>query len=142
MTTSVLNSVVVGIDGSPNSVGALHLAVSEALRRHSGLDIVYVAPPDASDAQVAGAYEMLAEIVAREFPEGVAVDIRYQVRCGDPAPMLLSESFGAPLLVLGGPAQAECSRLFGTRTVSRCLMHGRCSIEVSLDYDYDRHHGK
>ena len=131
MTMSVVNPVVVGVDGSPSSVAALHLAVSEALRRHSELDIVCVAPPEASDVQVAGSYEMLAEIVSREFPDGVPVGTRYQVRCGDPAPMLLSESFGAALLVLGGPVQAGYSRLFGTRTVSRCLKHGRCPIEVS-----------
>jgi len=135
MTTPVLNPVVVGVDGSPNSVAALHLAASEAVQRHSGLDIVYVAPPDATEAQVAGGYEMLAEIVARELPEGIAAGIHCQVRIGDPAPMLLSESFGAPLLVLGGSAQAGYSRSFGTRTVSRCLKHGRCPIEVSVGYD-------
>jgi nucleotide-binding universal stress UspA family protein len=68
MTKAVPHRVVVGVDGSPNSVAALHLAMSEALRRHAELDIVHLIAPDASNAQVSGAADMLRDIVSREFP--------------------------------------------------------------------------
>ena len=40
-------SVVVGVDGSPNSLAALRRVAREALERHARLDVVRVLEPDA-----------------------------------------------------------------------------------------------
>ncbi|WP_205718163.1 universal stress protein, partial [Actinomadura soli] len=39
-------SVVVGVDGSPNSMAALRRAAREAVERHARLDVVRVLEPD------------------------------------------------------------------------------------------------
>lgn len=131
MTKGLSHHVVVGVDGSPNSVAALHLAMSEARRRHAALDVVYVIRPDASDAQVSGATDMLEEIMHREFPEGPQVVVQRHVQRGDPAPMLLNASFDATLLVLGARETAGHCRPFGFKTVSRCQRSGHCPVKIS-----------
>lgn len=122
--------VVVGVDGSENSVAALHLAVTQARRRHAELDVIHVVPPDADEAEVSDGAAMLAALVGREFPLGPGVEVRRRVERGDPAPILLGASADADLLVLGGREDDGHSRLFGSRTVGRCLEHGRCPVEV------------
>src|SRR5579859_1274944 len=43
--------VVVGVDGSPNSLQALRRAAGQAYRRGGGLEVVYVIPPDSGPAE-------------------------------------------------------------------------------------------
>lgn len=158
--------VVVGVDGSYNSLAALHMAVDHARQCHAALDIVYVLPPDACEAEVSDGAVMLEAIVGREFPGGTGgVAVSSRVENGDPAPILLGASVGAELLVIGGrdcgeqdrgqgyggrdgagresagrndggpnggPNGGGHSRLFGSRTVGRCLEHGRCPVEVCV----------
>lgn len=130
MTQTESHRVVVGVDGSRNSVAALHLAVTEAMRRHAKLDIVHVVPSDAYDAQVSDGAVMLESIVSREFPEGLAMTAQRHVERGDPAPMLLRASASAELLVIGARDRTGHSSLFGSRTVWRCINYGRCPVEV------------
>jgi nucleotide-binding universal stress UspA family protein len=130
MTKTESHRVVVGVDGSRNSVAALHLAAVEALRRHAELDIVHVVPPDAYGTQVADSTLLLQAIVTREFPEGLTVPAKRRVERGDPAPILLSASADAELLVIGARDRTGHPTLFGSRTVWRCLDYGRCPVKV------------
>jgi len=124
--------VVVGVDGSDNSVAALHLAAAQARQRHAALDIVHVVPPDAYQAQVNDGTVLLEAIISREFPGGLEMAVDRRVERGDPAPILLYASAGAELLVIGERDGDGHSKLFGSRTVRRCLDHGRCPVEVCV----------
>jgi nucleotide-binding universal stress UspA family protein len=133
MNTSERGPVVVGVNGSPNSIVALHRAADTACRLGTDLDIVLVVSPQASDPLVAAERDRLDRVVRREFPEGTGVPSRCEVTRGDPAVILLRASVGARLLVLGTREHSAARDLFGGTTVSRCLDNARCAVEVCAD---------
>jgi nucleotide-binding universal stress UspA family protein len=133
MSTSKCGPVVVGVNGSPNSIVALHRATDTARRLGSDLDIVLAVAPRASDSLVAAERDRLERLVRREFPGGTGVPSRCEVERGDPAVILLRASFGARLLVLGTAEHSAASRLFASTTVSRCVDNARCPVEICAD---------
>jgi nucleotide-binding universal stress UspA family protein len=74
--------VVVGVDGSPNSVTALHHAAQAALRLGTDLDIVLALETQADEATLADAARRLDELVSREFPGGLGAPSRREVEPG------------------------------------------------------------
>jgi nucleotide-binding universal stress UspA family protein len=101
--------VVVGIDGSPASEGALALAFDEASRR--GVDLVAlhvwsdvgvfpVLGMDWRDRESQGA-EVLAERLAGWHERYPDVQVRRMLECDKPARWLLQESERAQLVVVG-----------------------------------------
>jgi nucleotide-binding universal stress UspA family protein len=133
MDTSKCGSVVVGVNGSPNSIVALHRATDTARRLGTDLDIVLVVTPRASDPLVAAERDRLDRLVCREFPDGTGVPSRCQVERGDPAVVLLRASFGARLLVLGTRERSAATGVFGSTTVSSCIDRARCAVEICAD---------
>jgi len=133
MGTSKCGAVVVGVNGSPNSIVALHRATDTARRLGVDLDIVLVVAPQAGDSLVAAERGRLERLVRREFPGGVGVASRCQVERGDPAVVLLRASVGARLLVLGTREHSAAGGLFGSTTVSRCVDNARCAVEICVD---------
>jgi nucleotide-binding universal stress UspA family protein len=133
MGESKCGTVVVGVNGSPNSIVALHRATDTARRLGIDLDIVLVVGPRASDPLVAAERDRLDRLVRREFPAGTGVPSRCQVERGDPAVILLSASVGARLLVLGTPEHSAACGVFGGTTVSRCVDNARCAVEICAD---------
>ena len=133
MGTSQCGMVVVGVNGSPNSIVALRRATDTARRLGADLDIVLAAPPQAGDPLVAAERDRLERLVLREFPDGPGVPSRCQVERGDPAVVLLRASVGARLLVLGTREHSAVGGLFGTTTVSRCVDNARCAVEICVD---------
>ncbi len=133
MGTSESGVVVVGVNGSPNSIVALHRATGTARRLGADLDIVLVVAPQAGDPLVAAERDRLERLVRREFPGGVGVPSRCLVERGDPAVTLLHASVGARLLVLGTREHSAAGGLFGSATVSRCVDNARCAVEICVD---------
>lgn len=133
MSTSERGPVVVGVNGSPNSIVALHRAVDTAGRLGTGLAIVLAVPPQAGDPLVAAERDRLDRVVRREFPGGTGVPARCEVIRGDPAVILLRASVGARLLILGAREHSEDGRLFGGSTVSRCVGNAHCAVEICAD---------
>jgi nucleotide-binding universal stress UspA family protein len=131
--TSKCGPVVVGVNGSPNSIVALHRATDTARRLGADLDIVLVVAPQASDPLVAAERDRLDRLVCREFPDGTGVPSRCQVERGDPAVVLLRASFGARLLVLGTREHSAAVGVFGSTTVSSCIDNARCAVEICAD---------
>jgi nucleotide-binding universal stress UspA family protein len=108
-TPDVNAPVVVGIDGSPASEGALALAFDEASRR--GVDLVAlhvwsdvgvfpVLGMDWRDRESQGA-EVLAERLAGWYERYPDVQVRRMLECDKPARWLLHESERAQLVVVG-----------------------------------------
>jgi nucleotide-binding universal stress UspA family protein len=133
MGTCKCGPVVVGVNGSPNSIVALHRATDTARRLGADLDIVLAVAPGASDPLVAAERDRLDRLVRQELPGRAGVPSRCKVERGDPAVVLLRASAGARLLVLGTREHSAGGGLFGSSTVSRCVDNARCAVEICAD---------
>jgi nucleotide-binding universal stress UspA family protein len=134
--------IVVGVDGSEQSLGALRWAAREAVRRGravrmvtayslpvfsgSGFDTGYATVDEA--ALTKGVEEMLDHAAAQVRSTGV--ELRATVETGDPSGALLELSRTAELLVLGSRGRGGLlGRLLGT--VSTAVpAHSRCPVGV------------
>jgi nucleotide-binding universal stress UspA family protein len=133
MGTPKSGTVVAGVNGSPNSIVALHRAAATARRLGADLVIVLAVAPQAGDPLVAAERERLERLVRQEFPGGTGVPSRREVERGDPAVVLLRASVGARLLVLGTREHSTAGGLFGSITVSRCIDNARCAVDICAD---------
>lgn len=127
--------VIVGVDGSPNSMAALRRAIVQASERGAGLEMIYVIPWEADLATVAAGYAML-EVAARCMAAaGLCVhNARRTVQCGDPAEVLVERSAGAQLLVIGGRFHSETGgNLLGGDVVPYAFGHAACPVDICAD---------
>lgn len=125
--------VVVGVDGSPNSLAALKRAVVQARVRAAELDVVHVIADDADEAADSAARAMLGELVDRVAPDEAGVRLRLRVERGKPATVLLVVSAGAELLIIGAREHSAHGNLLGGDTVPRCLDYAGCDVDVCAD---------
>ena len=130
--------IVVGVDGSPNSLAALSRAIVQARVRAAELDIVQVIPDDADEAAASAARAALRELVARCAPDGVDVPVRLRVERGQPSVVLLVVSAGAELLIIGAREHSAHGNMLGGQTVPRCLDYAQCDVDVCADHQ-DEH---
>jgi len=122
--------VVLGLDGSPNSVAALRRAVTEARRLGATLDAVLILPGDPEPEAYAAGLRLLAGTLNREFPDGLGVPVRRVVEHGRPTDVLVRLADGASLLVLGARAHSEAGNPLGGDVVPVCLSRVRCPLAV------------
>jgi nucleotide-binding universal stress UspA family protein len=125
--------VVVGVDGSPNSLAALRRAAGQACQRGAGIEIVYVIPAGSEPAAASAGYAMLAMAERCVAPEGFHVPSRRTVDLGDPAEVLAHRSAGAELLVIGGRFHSGHGNLLGGDVVPYCLNHSSCQVDICAD---------
>jgi nucleotide-binding universal stress UspA family protein len=125
--------VVVGVDGSPNSLAALRRAGYEARQRAAGMLLVYSVPAQAHHDAVTRGYRMLDMAVRCEFPDGPTVPFACVVDCGDPAQALIKRCAHAEVLVIGGRIHSEHGNLLGGDVVPYCLDHAPCPVVVCAD---------
>jgi nucleotide-binding universal stress UspA family protein len=133
--------IVVGIDGSTSAANALEWAVGEAERRGLRLVIAHAgdvprreALSEASARAVlddVGSYgrELLADAVATVVEDHV-LDVRTELRYGDPAAMLIELSEDAQLLVVGRGNGGPLARFVLGSTSQRVAGHARCPVVV------------
>ena len=137
-------TVVVGLDGSPDSEGALLWAVQEATARHRDLTLVHAAPlPRLADFGDSLMYyeAILRDLhdeghrivrLGREAAEQLAPDleIREVVVEGDPRDVLIDLSRRAATLVVGSRGRGPVrSLLLGSVGVA-VVRHGHCPVVV------------
>jgi nucleotide-binding universal stress UspA family protein len=125
--------VIVGVDGSPNSIAALRRAADEAKRRGARLDVIRVAGDRGqwllSPARVA-AWLRLRRLVARQLPKTQHITTRLRLAYGSPAGVLIRAADHAELLVVGARGHAPNSSLLGGDTVPRVLSASPCEVVV------------
>lgn len=142
-TTPRERLVVVGVDGSPSSDEALRVALEEAVRRDAGLRAVtaWRVPPAAFAAGYGAApgletasLEKAARHVLDEAIERAAVPVGLEVeavvREGHPADVLVDESAGAELLVVGARGHGGFRGMLLGSISDQCAHHARCPILI------------
>lgn len=136
--------IVVGVDGSDNSLTALRWALDEGLLRHLGVHVVlsWAMPPVLGMAPVvlpseeeldAGARGELARIVTDHAgPAGRPTDspVTSAVMEGSPARELLAAAEDASLLVVGTRGHGGFAGLLLGSVSQQCVAHATCPVVV------------
>ncbi|MDD7918803.1 universal stress protein [Actinomycetospora callitridis] len=127
--------VLVGVDGSPATAGAVRWAAREAARRHLPLDLVQVLPPserphDELRSPSGRAHALLER--ARRVAGAVApqVPVRLSVVDGVAGPALVATASRARLLVIGARPGSGLAELGVGRTVAHVMGHAACPVIV------------
>lgn len=137
-------AVVAGVVRGPRGLAAVEFAFRAAWQRGIPLTLVHVAPANATLDALAGVppchipTEGLDEIPdpaivsavvgwRREFPD---TEVRLKDAVGDPATILLAESSGAALLVLGSAGGKRRGARQLTSVGQRVLPKARCPVAI------------
>lgn len=138
MSDTSQQRIVVGIDGSKESIAALHWAVEEAARRDASVEVIhawhfiYVGDPMgaaimASAKDLEGAAEqVVAEALAAVASEGVKVTGRTVE--GAPARILIDASKDAELLVVGRRGRGGFLGLLLGSVAQQLAHHASCPL--------------
>jgi nucleotide-binding universal stress UspA family protein len=115
--------VVVGVDGSPASMAAVDLAAAEAMARVTPLLVVHAhdAAPDSGDRMLP--LRRLVEVaVGRARAEHPGLSVAADLVRGDPVDILVDQSRGACLLVVGHPTGRGTGRSVAARVAARAAV--------------------
>jgi nucleotide-binding universal stress UspA family protein len=138
--------VVVGVDGSPESVAAFALAVQEARWRNATVQVVsaYTYPhamlvvpfapeppiPRELHEEARALIDKVVERAQRSGTDTTGVTIEPDVVPGPPAIVLLDAARGADLLVVGARGRGGFSGLLLGSVSQQCVQHAPCPVLV------------
>ncbi|HEU5025978.1 MAG TPA: universal stress protein [Spirillospora sp.] len=130
-------AVVVGVDGSPNSLAALRRAAREAVQRHARLDVIRVVNPGADSTprplRTAKEWLRLRDLVAHTIPRTQHLTTRLKITHGRPGEALAKAAEHAELLVIGARVNSEHGNPFGGDTVPLARELARCPVVICAD---------
>jgi nucleotide-binding universal stress UspA family protein len=140
--------VVAAVDGSAGSRAALQFALQDAARRGVPVEavIAFRAPDYWMDFNGVGAAEeerllrtlrsqheeraqAVVQEVTRELP-GPGVEVHVRAVMGTPSEVLIRESQGADLLVVGSRGHGGFHNMLLGSTSIHCTMHATCPVTV------------
>ncbi len=138
-----MGNIVVGIDGSEQSMEALEWAIAEAKLRDSvliigycwqlpimyGPEMVYVPPPDISDMQ-SNARDAAEHIVQGSTLAASGVPHTIELPSGRPGVELVRLAEGAELLVVGSRGHGSMKEFLLGSTSAHCVHHAACPVVV------------
>ena len=131
--------VVVGVDGSENSVEAVRWAVDYArakglnVRVISAFDIpwrIFITPTSTDENYADAAKEALDSTMERAFPDGTDLQIKRQVVQGRPELALGAASENAVVLVIGSHGVGLLPGVTLGSVANYCVNHASCPVVV------------
>ncbi|MDA8435963.1 MAG: universal stress protein [Actinomycetales bacterium] len=132
--------IVVGVDGSPGSVGAVDWAAAEAHRRGAGLELLYaevptppvvgMEPGPVAPVTAETAPSFLTEARDRVLLAWPGLDVRTVPMVGGPASSLITASADADLLVVGAHGRSMIARLLLGSVGHHVATHATCTAVV------------
>lgn len=131
--------IVVGVDGSDESKQALRWAESFATATGASIDAIAVWQMPSADgwAPIPGDWDpekdaeiWLGRAVDDVFKGGRPSRMTLLVQQGSPAPILLSESEGATMLILGSRGHGGFAGLLLGSVSAKCAEHAQCPVLV------------
>lgn len=131
--------IVTGIDGSPASVAALEWAVRQAELTNASLEIVaaWEWPTSFGWSLIPEGYDpasdmqkMIDSLLADVRTKHPEVPIVVKIIEGHPAPVLIHESKGAELLVVGSRGHGEFVGMLIGSTSEHCVANAACPVVV------------
>ena len=134
--------IVVGIDGSPASVGALGWAARQAELTGATLEVLmtwdwpvaFGWTPMISDYDpMAAVQEVVDGAVAAIGETHPGVEVATRVVQGHPAQLLVEASKGADLLVVGSRGHGEFVGMVLGSVSEHCVSHSHCPVLVYRD---------
>jgi nucleotide-binding universal stress UspA family protein len=138
-TTSGPGRIVIGIDGSPESAAALSWGIEEARLRGRGLRIVYAFPALVSilGTTAHDYFPQVEKEAAATFEQALAaapamddLDVERSVLPGNPSEVLVDESRGASLLVLGHRGRGSFRGMLLGSVSIHCVQQAHCPVVV------------
>lgn len=151
--TQQVGAVVVGVDGSESADEALAFALAEARRRGSRLHVVTAwhisvsafaselgpaAGFDPTDLAAAARHAM-DEVLIRAGDAVNGIEIETSVREGHAADVLVDESAGADLLIVGSRGLGGFGGLLLGSVSQQCAHHARCPVVIIRSAGEHRH---
>jgi nucleotide-binding universal stress UspA family protein len=143
MTMSKWQTIVVGVDGSPSSRKALVWAAGEAADHGADLVVINVWEhtllPPAGSVSVSEHYvpdasqrtaEDLVQVIKEELGDDPPVPVRANVKQGRPAKVLMEESAGADLLVVGERGHGGFVGLVLGSVSQHVAAYAKCPVAV------------
>src|SRR5829696_394527 len=140
---STWQTIVVGVDGSPGSRKALTWAAAEAAEHGANLTVFNVWEhtllPPAGSVSVSEHYvpdpsqrtaEDLVQVIKEELGEEPPVLVQPQVKQGRPAKVLIEESAGADLLVVGERGHGGFVGLVLGSVSQHVAAYAKCPVTV------------
>jgi nucleotide-binding universal stress UspA family protein len=140
-------TVVVGVDGSPNSRKALTWAAAEAADHGAELVVLNVwehtIPPPAGSPNVSERYvpepsqrtaDQLVQEIKDVLGETPSILIQPRIKQGNPAKVLIEESVGADLLVVGTRGHGGFGGLVLGSVSQHVAAYATCSVTVARDH--------
>ncbi|MBM2620272.1 universal stress protein [Actinoplanes sp. LDG1-06] len=140
---STWTTIVVGVDGSPGSRKALTWAAAEAADHGADLLVLNVwehtllppaGGPSVSEHAVAepsqATSEELLQVIKEELGEDPPVPVRAHVRQGRPAKILIDESEGKDLLVVGHRGHGGFAGLVLGSVSQHVAAYAKCPVTV------------
>lgn len=136
--------MVVGVDGSKPSSGALSWAADEARLRGLALKVVrawhvpafvygpYTPPPPAGDFEKS-ALELLDKQIKEVLGEDPGVPVVREVREGRAAEVIVEASAGAEMVVVGSRGLGGFSGLLLGSVSAQVAHHARCPVTIWRD---------
>jgi nucleotide-binding universal stress UspA family protein len=142
-TVSAWKTILVGVDGSPGSRKALTWAAAEAADHGAELAVLNVWEhtllPPAGSVSVSERYvpdpsqatiDELLQVIKEELGEQPAVPVQAQVKQGRPAKVLIDESAGADLLVVGSRGHGGFAGLVLGSVGQHVAAYAKCPVTV------------